>query len=35
MAGLYDIHGKTGVYFEILIRKMEGIIAIGKSHILT
>ncbi|KIK09543.1 hypothetical protein K443DRAFT_671446 [Laccaria amethystina LaAM-08-1] len=31
MAGLYDIHGKTGVYFEILIRKMEGIIAIGTS----
>ena len=31
MAGLYDTKGKLGVYFEVVIRKMEGIIAIGNS----
>ncbi|KAF8999764.1 hypothetical protein BDQ17DRAFT_1308220 [Cyathus striatus] len=31
MAGLYDIQGKTGVYYEVLIHKMEGIISVGTS----
>lgn len=31
MAGLYDIQGKTGVYFEVLIEKMNGVIAIGTA----
>jgi Ran-binding protein 9/10 len=30
MAGLYDIQGKTGIYFEVSIQKMKGVIAIGK-----
>ena len=30
MAGLYDIKGKQGVYYEVIIRKMGGIIAIGE-----
>lgn len=29
LAGLYDIQGKSGIYYEILIHKMNGIIAIG------
>jgi hypothetical protein len=29
MAGLYDIQGMAGVYYEILIQQMDGIIAIG------
>ena len=29
MAGLYDVQGKIGVYYEILIHRMDGIIAIG------
>lgn len=29
MAGLYDIQGKSGVYYEILIHRMDGIIAVG------
>lgn len=29
MGGLYDVHGKEGVYFEVTIKKMDGIIAIG------
>jgi hypothetical protein len=31
MAGLYDTKGKQGVYYEVVVRKMEGIIAIGDS----
>jgi len=31
MAGLYDTRGKQGIYYEVVIRKMEGIIAIGDS----
>lgn len=31
MAGLYDIQGKSGIYYEVLIHKMNGIIAIGAS----
>ncbi|TFK37681.1 hypothetical protein BDQ12DRAFT_152393 [Crucibulum laeve] len=31
LAGLYDIHGKTGVYFEVAIHKMDGIIAVGTA----
>lgn len=30
MAGLYATQGKSGVYYEVLIRKMDGIIAIGE-----
>lgn len=29
MAGLYAMQGKSGVYFEVVVRKMDGIIAIG------
>lgn len=29
LAGLYDIRGQSGVYYEIMINRMEGIIAIG------
>ncbi|KAF9783538.1 hypothetical protein BJ322DRAFT_1071619 [Thelephora terrestris] len=31
MAGLYDTKGKQGVYYEVVIRKMGGIIAIGST----
>ncbi|EGN93962.1 hypothetical protein SERLA73DRAFT_189097 [Serpula lacrymans var. lacrymans S7.3] len=31
MAGLYDIQGKTGMYYEIKINRMDGIIAVGTS----
>ncbi|KAI0094358.1 hypothetical protein BDY19DRAFT_912408, partial [Irpex rosettiformis] len=31
MAGLYEIQGKNGVYYEILMKKMDGIIAIGSA----
>ncbi|PPQ90262.1 hypothetical protein CVT25_013087 [Psilocybe cyanescens] len=31
MAGLYGIQGKTGVYYEICINRMDGIIAIGTA----
>ena len=30
MGGMYEIQAKTGVYFEVCIRSMKGIIAIGK-----
>lgn len=29
MAGLYDANGKRGIYYEVVIRKMRGTIAIG------
>ena len=29
MAGLYDTQGKQGVYYEVVVREMKGIIAIG------
>jgi len=29
MAGLYDVQGKSGVYYEVHIDRMDGIIAIG------
>jgi hypothetical protein len=29
LAGLYDVQGKEGVYYEVLVRKMEGTVAIG------
>lgn len=29
LGGVYDIGGKAGVYFEVTILKMKGIIAIG------
>lgn len=33
MAGLYDIRGKEGVYFEVTVLKMGGVVAIGAySH---
>ena len=31
IAGLYDAVGKRGIYYEVVIRKMGGIIAIGNS----
>lgn len=31
IAGLYDIQGKVGVYYEIYVRRMNGIIALGNS----
>ncbi|KAI0079522.1 hypothetical protein K474DRAFT_1659127 [Panus rudis PR-1116 ss-1] len=31
MAGLYDIQGKLGVYFEVQIHRMDGVIAIGTA----
>ena len=31
VAGLYDIKGKRGVYYEVVIGKMDGIIAIGNT----
>ena len=30
MAGLYDIRGKNGIYYETTILHMDGVIAIGK-----
>ena len=33
MAGRYDIQGKLGVYYEVKIHKMKGIIAIGESTV--
>lgn len=32
LAGLYDTCGKEGVYYEVLIKKMKGIIAIGNLY---
>ena len=29
LAGLYEIQGKTGVYYEVHVKKMAGIVAIG------
>lgn len=31
LAGLYDTQGKSGVYYEICIHRMDGIIAIGTA----
>lgn len=31
LAGLYDVQGKSGVYYEVQIQKMDGIIAIGTA----
>ncbi|CAA7261963.1 unnamed protein product [Cyclocybe aegerita] len=31
VAGLYDVQGKTGVYYEVCIRRMNGIIAVGTA----
>ncbi|GJE85793.1 hypothetical protein PsYK624_018720 [Phanerochaete sordida] len=31
LAGLYDVQGKTGVYYEVQIQKMDGIIAMGTA----
>ncbi|OCB89094.1 hypothetical protein A7U60_g3778 [Sanghuangporus baumii] len=31
MAGLYDIQGKEGVYYEVTILQMDGVIAIGSA----
>ncbi|KAF8154089.1 hypothetical protein B0H34DRAFT_799990 [Crassisporium funariophilum] len=31
IAGLYDIQGKTGVYYELCINRMDGFIAIGTA----
>ena len=29
MGGMYDISGKSGVYFEVTILQMDGVVAIG------
>lgn len=31
-AGLYDIGGKEGVYYEVTVEEMGGVVAIGMSH---
>lgn len=31
MAGLYDIHGRRGVYYEVRVNRMDGVVAIGTS----
>jgi len=31
LGGLYGTHGKTGVYYEVLIHRMDGFIAIGTA----
>jgi len=31
MAGHYDIHGGRGVYYEVRVIMMEGVVAIGTS----
>ncbi|THH31190.1 hypothetical protein EUX98_g3015 [Antrodiella citrinella] len=31
LAGLYDVQGKSGVYFEVMIHRMDGIIALGTA----
>ncbi|EJC98914.1 uncharacterized protein FOMMEDRAFT_52589, partial [Fomitiporia mediterranea MF3/22] len=31
MAGLYDIQGKEGIYYEVTILQMEGLVAIGTA----
>ena len=32
MAGLYDIHGRRGVYYEVRVNRMDGVVAIGTSY---
>ena len=34
MAGLYDIRGKRGIYYEVRVNKMEGTVAIGTSLVI-
>ncbi|EAU87597.1 endosome protein [Coprinopsis cinerea okayama7 len=31
MAGLYDVQGKSGVYYEVLIKQMDGVVVVGTS----
>ncbi|KAF8476723.1 hypothetical protein DFH94DRAFT_757822 [Russula ochroleuca] len=31
MAGLYDIHGRRGIYYEVRVNRMEGVVAIGTA----
>ena len=31
MAGLYDIPGRRGVYYEVRVNRMDGVVAIGTS----
>lgn len=33
MAGLYDVQGKSGIYYEVVVHRMDGIIALGTSFI--
>lgn len=33
LAGLYEIQGKSGVYYEVAVKKMAGIIALGACSI--
>jgi hypothetical protein len=35
MAGLYDIRGRRGVYYEVRVNRMEGVVAIGAFSVLT
>jgi Ran-binding protein 9/10 len=29
MTGLYDIHGRRGIYYEVRVNRMEGVVAVG------
>ncbi|OSC97506.1 hypothetical protein PYCCODRAFT_1454894 [Trametes coccinea BRFM310] len=31
LAGLYDVHGKLGVYYEVKILRMDGLVAVGSA----
>ncbi|KAI0826949.1 hypothetical protein BC628DRAFT_1372757 [Trametes gibbosa] len=31
LAGLYDVHGKLGVYYEVKVLRMDGLIAVGTA----
>ena len=31
MAGLYDILGRRGVYYEVRVNRMDGVVAVGTS----
>ena len=33
LAGLYDTRGKEGVYYEVRILRMDGVIAVGEHYL--
>jgi hypothetical protein len=33
MGGLYDVTGKEGVYYEVTVRTMKGVIAVGSYRL--